>query len=221
MERNERNEKITDFLWRTGVTAGLFAFTIFTMLTLIGCGDNRITPAAATASSSTSTTSTDISVGNDSELALVKQYATQSDGYFYHWKTGSVVTVWNGANVGSFQQILSTVNSVLNGKLTLIATDSESSADIKIYEDNSVDGITRGAPGLTVVEIRIRVNGMNNHAGTISTLIHELFHAIGFWNHTNDYGIMDLNLGDGSTISSIVRITLSKLYDLPMYGRLV
>ncbi|MBI5306729.1 hypothetical protein HZB04_04080 [Candidatus Wolfebacteria bacterium] len=207
----ERKEWLKDWIFRLSVVAVTATLAIIAII-FSGCGQG----ATNITGPSPITTGTTVVDFNDPDIQLVKQY---NNNPTVRWNK-SIITVYDSTGMAN-QSILDEWNNYLNGA-RLVFTNS-APADIEIIkDDNSCGGNTNTSwsGNYIIYKSIITIHQSNSFAGcdTIiknGTVKHEIGHAIGFFGHIFDGGVMgegSLQSTDFITIS--VRRTLVKLYSL-------
>ena len=159
-----------------------------------------------------------VSVGNDADLALVKKYNADGNGYVDRWEQ-STVGVYDQIGIPNLQEILDDWNAALGGKLTLVRGDSQSPITIVTDTTRSLAGWTNS----NIVNHRTQSAKISINTPVASlywTTKHELGHAVGFHGHTTAGGILNES-PTSLTITDEVKRTLRKLYDLAPGTQLV
>lgn len=151
-----------------------------------------------------------LSSKDDPALALVKEFNSDpSGGSTVRWEQ-TTVFVYDPVGIPNLQGILNDWNNSLAGKLSLVK--GEKGSLIEFSQDNTL-------PECGVAELVFRgqlIRSVRIVMRCISSSIvakQELGHAIGFFGHTADGGVMDTG-ARSERISSDVNLMLRKLYDL-------
>lgn len=150
------------------------------------------------------------STSGDSDLMLVKKYnADYAGGRTVRWDKDTI-TVYDTTSARGLQQDLDDWSQYLGGRRLVI---SGSGSDIEISADNSLSACGNTSygwdSGYRIVKAYIKIRCREN-----TTIVkHEIGHAVGFFGHTSDGGVMDYE-NRRPTVTNIVARTLRKLYSL-------
>jgi hypothetical protein len=159
--------------------------------------------------------------------ALVKTYninpiGAESHGETMRWLNGTV-GVYDSTGFSGLQSALDVWNGAIGGPVTLVISTNPSSP-ITISFDSSVG--TSGDCGVASPGIHTGTGGDNSIYASIirinpscgsnlTVYRHELGHAVGFFAHTSDGGLMDPNAGNGQ-LTGEDTIMIHHLYELPV-----
>ncbi len=214
MRRNERG----NFFWKLIRMVGLFIWAFFGIFSVIGCSQGAVNITGP--SSTTTTTTKEISVANDPDLQLVKEYNADFYGGFVHRWNKSVVTVYDATGRSDLQNILDEINAALGGRLTLVKSGPPGDIEIQKGSPNdSSRSSDRSDSSNVIYKAYIEISNPSEPT-YIYVYKHELIHTIsGFNNHTKS-GIMRLG-SCACPIDDEVSRTLRKLYDLPIGTKLI
>lgn len=159
-----------------------------------------------------------ISIGNDADLALVRKYNADGNGYVRRWEQ-STVGVYDQIGIPNLQDVLNDWNAAMDGKLMLVIGDSQSPITIVTNTSMSEAGLTEYQTiNYRIQSVKISINTPLTNPYWIAK--HELGHAIGFRGHTIAGGAMNTPM-ESLTITDEVKRTLRKLYDLAPGTQLV
>jgi hypothetical protein len=150
--------------------------------------------------------------GSSSDVRfLLDHNANLLGGYTIRWETNTVKVFTNG---------IPGAEAAVNrwaGPVNFIFVGSAPSDGISFSQNNSSSycGVTNtyyfNSGKISQSVIQIAANQSFCRGGLDNTLAHETAHALGFFGHTSDGGLMDPDGGNG-TISSSVRSFMSSLY---------
>lgn len=157
---------------------------------------------------------------------LVKTYninavGAESHGKTMRWVNGNV-TVYDSTGFAQLKQAVDAWNAAIGGPVTLVISNNTSS-DIRISFDSSISaggdcglaspGVNTGTGGDN--SIWIDIIKINPSCGSnLTVYMHEIGHAIGFFGHTHDGGVMDQ--GGSSQITTEDAAMIHHLYELPV-----
>jgi hypothetical protein len=174
------------------------------LLVLCGCGSGGSSSSGGGGSSSTD------------YRFLYDHNANLLGGYTIRWETNTVKVFTNG---------ISGAEAAINrwsGPVNIVFVNSPPSDGVSFSLTNSSSycGVTNtyylNSGKITQAVVRIAADQSNCRGGMDNTLSHEMAHALGFFGHTSDGGLMDPD-GGNSTITTAVRNFFSLLYSQP-YG---
>ena len=137
-------------------------------------------------------------------------------GYTVRWETNTVKVYTAG--IPGAEAALNRWNSTAN--FVFVGSPPSDGISFSVINSSTYCGVTNtyylNSGKITQAVVQIAADQSNCRGGLANTLAHETAHALGFFGHTADGGLMDPDGGNGS-ITSPVRNFFSLLYSHP-YG---
>jgi hypothetical protein len=180
---------------------------------------STLTTTVATTVATTSTTTVASSSYSAQDWRNLQNYNDPAnDGYTVRWP-GAI----QAYALENSQQYFQRWTDATSGKVTFNFVSNQPSDGIRSYVSSSLGPGTAGQtvtyynPGsgrIVEAEIIIDTDAWNSAKGS-AVYAHEIGHAIGFFGHTNDGGLMDPTTASADVITAFVSRILTHLYSYP------